>query len=262
MAQSRIVTVITKPGEEGRALAQALTDAGFEAVWWPAFDVQLIPENDARIALDTLESFDCVVFVSVSAVVSVARILGNRPWPAGVAAAAVGPATAAAIRAYLSLPKEAVVLAPDVTDEQASGSEALWPLLQTYAPKRVLIARAQTGREWLANQLRAHGADVTHVQVYRRVPHILNDEQYAALKRWQAQGVPVVVVLTSSEAADIWLQTDHSQTHEVMRGARAVVAYQRIAQRVQDLGLPAPACIPVRADALITYLQTLKSDTL
>ena len=85
---------------------------------------------------------------------------------------------------------------------EAAGSEALWPLLQALDPKprRVLIVRAESGREWLAQRLQQAGAEVHYACVYRRVEHRPGADQLAALRSWLEGGVDPVCLITSSEA--------------------------------------------------------------
>lgn len=258
--------IVTRPGEAGRACAEALAGAGFEACWWPAFEIDLTPDAHARAAVSRLVSFDCVVFVSPSAVTAVARLL-DAPWPNGVAVAAVGAATAAAARSELRCSRETRVIAPgrddatglmtEVSGSEASGSEALWPLLRAAAPRRVLIARAQHGREWLAQQLKASGAEVTSAAMYQRRALPLSPDQIAQMQGWRDAGVRPNVLFTSSEAVDVLL--DDGAAAGWMFDAAAIATHPRIAARLRERGATSVSVAPsADAQALIAHLRSLE----
>ena len=248
------VVIITRPGDVGRACTEELTRAGFDAVWWPAFDIALTPSVAAQAALAHLTGFDCVVFVSVSAVAAAAKIRGDTPWPRAVAIAAVGCATAAAARAALRLPDDMRVIAP-ADDTGESGSEMLWPLLKAAAPRRVLIARAQRGREWLADQLQAGGAAVTSVAVYSRVARPLSQPQRESLLRWVADGVRTVTVFSSSEAVDLMLEPAVDEATRALRRGVAVATHPRIAERLRQHGVDSVIAV----STLTNLIETLRS---
>lgn len=227
----------TRSGDAGRESADELKRSGVSAHWWPAFAIDLSPGPNAHAAFARLSGFDCVVFVSGSAVAAVAGMRGQVAWPPAVAIAAVGGATAAAARAALKLPADAPVLAPAQARNGESGSEALWPLLQAAAPRRVLIARAQHGREWLAEKLREAGSEVSSVAVYARVAQPLSPMQRAQLLRWRAAGIRTVTVFSSSEAVDVMLASGADEASEVLRAGMAIATHPRIADRLRHVGV-------------------------
>ena len=76
--------------------------------------------------------------------------------------AAIGPGTAEALAAYH--------LRADAVPEQEYRAEGLLSVLRQQARgQRFLLARASRGRELLAEQLRAAGAEVEQIIVYRSV---------------------------------------------------------------------------------------------
>jgi uroporphyrinogen-III synthase len=255
------VVIVTRPGQAGSACAEALARAGFEACWWPAFEIDLAPDAAARAAVSRLASFDCVVFVSAPAVTVVATLL-DAPWPNEVAVAAVGAATAAAARSELRLSGRTRVIAPGPDDgtepiAEMSGSEALWPLLRAAAPRRVLIARAQHGREWLAEQLKAGGAEVTSVAVYQRRALPPSADQIARMQGWRDAGVRPIVLFTSSEAVDVMF--GDGAAGRLMQQAVAMATHPRIAARLRESGATSVGVAPsAGADALIAHLRSLE----
>ena len=110
-----------------------------------------------------------------------------RAWPAETMVACVGQATAQCIAQDLGCSLSDIVF-PD--DQQNQDSEALLTLLapRLSAASRVLLVRGQTGRDWLADQLRARGVSVTCLPVYRREPQPWRADQIDTLCQWAGLG--------------------------------------------------------------------------
>ncbi len=258
MSHASLITLITRPGAAGQQWVDALHSAGLQAQCWPAFEIHLHASDEAQKAFAQLAAFDCVVLVSPMAVQAVARLRNAQPWPEAVALAAVGEATVRAVHQILQPSARTRIIAPKIQDGAAgseAGSEVLWPALQAFAPRRVLLARAQQGRDWLAQQLQAQGADVTTVAVYERVPQPLSAAQRAQLQRWRDEGVRIVTVFTSSEAVDVVLESA-----DLLRDGSAVATHSRIAQRLHQRGVTDVRIVPPQAAALIQTLQTLSAN--
>jgi uroporphyrinogen-III synthase len=157
--------VITRPREPAEALARALEDEGARAFVFPALAIEdLPPTPELRAALDALPNAALAVFVSAHAVEKgLAAVRARGPWPAGVEVAAVGEATAAALRNS----GFARVISPD----ERHDSEALLETarLQAVDGENIIVFRGEGGRERLREGLEARGARVTYAQCYRRV---------------------------------------------------------------------------------------------
>lgn len=239
-----MVVLITRPGEAGQRLAARLHARGQPAVWWPAFDL-LPPADPQRVqaTLARLASFDLVVFVSPMAVQALAGALGNVPWPRTARVAAVGGATLRTVRAELPIEDGTPVLGPAGTEAADGGAEALWPLLAGLDPaaRRVLIVRAQSGREWLGRQLRQSGAQVEELEAYRRVVHEPQAQDWDAVRAAMAAcagnvGGPAVL-FSSTEAVDVLtqaLQREHLGPE--LPGALALCVHDRVAQAARGAG--------------------------
>lgn len=232
--------LVTKPGAAGAQLAADLTAAGHSALHLPAFDI--LPCADpaaARAVLGQLAQFDLVVLVSPAAVRATAGLLAG-PWPAGTRIAAVGAATADVARRELPLGNGALLIAPPVSEDEAmAGSEALWHELQTLmpAPRRVLVLRAEQGREWLAEQLRAAGAEVQSLAVYRRVARPWTDALSAASIAATLQGARPVLVVTSSESVKSVLHNaEQGGVADALRAGMAVTSHARISTALTAAG--------------------------
>lgn len=204
-AQAPRVAVLTRPAGRNEALADRLRGAGWMPCILPALDIQ--PLAVAAADLPRPADYDLVVFVSGNAarfyLDQLARADGHAPWPAGVMAATVGPASAAGLRELPAFGANTTVLHPG--DQAAShDSEALWEVLcgLPRLPARVLLVRGTQGRDWLGDRLQAHGVAVTRHAAYVRRPAQWNASAFAPLRRWAAQGVAATWLITSGEGAD------------------------------------------------------------
>ena len=156
--------VLTRPRPQCEALAAALEAEGANVLVFPALDIVPVALSDAsREALASLPRAALAIFVSANAAehgLATARSAG--PWPASVAVAGIGEATAAALRRA----GIASVIAPQAGFD--SESLLACPEMQSVDGKRILIFRGVGGREHLRATLAARGASVAYVECYRR----------------------------------------------------------------------------------------------
>ncbi len=160
--------VVTRAREQASALSDLLRARGAEPLEFPAIQIARIEETtDLDTALGNLDSpnsYDWVVFTSTNTVPVLAERLEALKLDArafhAVRIAAIGPATAEAVRQHLGLradfvPSEAV----------AEAVLAEWPDSDVIG-KRILLPRALEAREILPEQWRALGATVDVIPVY------------------------------------------------------------------------------------------------
>lgn len=159
LAGKRIL--VTRPAEQAAKLAALISQAGGEAVVFPAIEI-VEPTNTQALAalVNTLHQFDFAIFISPTAVSR--AFLHITDWPPELHAAAIGSGSAKALR-QAGIQQ---VIAP----AQGNDSEALLalPEMQQVSGKRILIFRGEDGRELLANTLRQRGAQVEYAECYRR----------------------------------------------------------------------------------------------
>lgn len=189
------LVVVTRPRASSVGLARALRARGARVAFAPL--IQTLPPRswkplDAAIAL--LPTFDAAAFASASAVEPffsrAARACSGRP-PRPIYLAAVGAATAAALAAR-------GWRGARVADD--SRAEGLAALLRRRLPRgaRVLLPRAERGREALPRLLRAGGLRVTAVSAYRTVA---DPAGRAALRRAVRDGADAVCFASGSAVA-------------------------------------------------------------
>ena len=180
--------VVTRPREDADVLARALAAEGARPVLVPTIAIRPVEDlASLDAALETLADYAWMVVTSANAVAVVADRLASRglSWPDGIRVAAVGSATAAALRArYLP-----VHFVPSAFRGAVLGAE-----LPDVRGRRVLLPRAAIGRRDLADALRRRGAIADEVIVYDTLPTTLDAAALAAL----AAGVDAVTFTSAS----------------------------------------------------------------
>ena len=144
---------VTRARAQASSLAAALTELGAAVVEAPAIRIETIDHPPLDPA-----GFDVVCLTSAN---GVERLLaGDVRRLAGVKVAVVGRATAEAARAR--------GIEPDVVPKTAT-QEGLMEALGAMPGARVLVATAEGARTVLAEGLRAGGAEVSEIALYRSV---------------------------------------------------------------------------------------------
>lgn len=155
-------------------------------------------------------------------------------WSPALQVGALGPGTAQAL-GEAGVPSSQVT-APPPQAEQVD-SEALWARLahRDWSGRRVMIVRGDGGRDWLANQLRAVGAEVQFVQAYRRTLPGWNVDQQSLLVQALADPVDHLWLFSSSQSIDHLLQLC-PRGEAVWPRSRALATHPRIADRARAAG--------------------------
>ena len=187
------VVVVTRPRAQAQAFAALLESAGASVLLAPTIVIEPHASwEPVDSALERLEDYRWAVFTSVNGVEMTRRRLEEKGRGAGALRgcrlAAIGPATADALRA-LGLETDVV---PD--EYVAEGlAERLRALIRP--GERVLIARAAEARDVLVTLLEAVGARVDEVPSYHTRPAA---EDAGPLRRALGEGRIDVVTFTSS----------------------------------------------------------------
>jgi uroporphyrinogen III methyltransferase/synthase len=151
---------------QASALAARLRSLGATVIEAPAIRIE---------PLDTpvppLGGYDLVCVTSPNGAERLLDRLRDARELAGRTVAAIGPGTAAALRAR--------GVEPDVVPERAV-AEGLVEALAGVPAERVLVARAAEGRDVLPDALRERGAHVDVLPLYRTVAEPLDDETRTA----------------------------------------------------------------------------------
>jgi hydroxymethylbilane synthase len=179
--------MVTRADRQAAALAEALEVLGADAVKCPVIEIEPIAVDPT--SLDDLGRYDWLVLTSANGVDRLRELLreAGRDFPAHVKVAAIGPETAA--RA------EASGMTPSLVPQRFIAEELANALAAAMAPgARILLARAAGARDVLPEQLRARGAQVDVLEIYRAVaPAGVRSRLAASLP-----GVDIVTFTSSS----------------------------------------------------------------
>lgn len=270
MAHARVL--VTRPVRDALAWTAQLQQRGMQAEALALIDIAPLaaPANVLALAQAwrDIEQYRACMFVSGHAVdyffksnkafdqqiraraaieniasAATAPTSATASLPAGLRFMAPGPGTAAALLAQGIAPGQIDAPLPDAPQFD---SESLWQVIgeRDWRGQRVLVLRGQSaetgsgsiessGREWLAQQWKAAGAQVEFLAVYQRRAPVLN---VAQLQRAQAASDDGSIWLFSSSEAVANLAAAPSLAALDWSRARAVVTHPRIGEAVQALG--------------------------
>nr|WP_277346267.1 uroporphyrinogen-III synthase [Solimonas marina] len=207
-----------------------LESRGAQALPLPLQTIEAVrqPAAAAR-ALEQAAAADAWIFTSANAVQFAQRLMPGD-WPPLFA---VGSATAAALLAQgrdVDLPDGAY---------SSEGLLAL-PALQSVQGRRYAIVTGEGGRELLASALRARGAQVDVIAVYRRIAL-----PYAPAMVAQVVGDADAAIVTSGEAltrlVDLLSETPARAT---LQRLPLVVPSQRVVEHARQLGFRTTPMVP------------------
>jgi uroporphyrinogen III methyltransferase/synthase len=170
---------VTRAREQASDLGRRLQALGARVVLAPAIRTEPL---DA--ALPDLGGVDLLCLTSPTGAARLLDLVRDARALAGPRIAAIGPGTAAALRAG--------GIEPDIVPAR-SNAEGLVEALAGTEVRRALIARAQEGREVLPDALRARGAQVELLALYRTIAEPLSEDERAA-----ALGADLLVFASSS----------------------------------------------------------------
>jgi uroporphyrinogen-III synthase len=250
LADCRVL--VTRPASQAGPLLEAIREAGGEPVPFPVIRIVPAPADEVAAAVATIPRPDIVVFVSRNAVE-----FGLDPLrDAGACLAAVGPATAAAVEARGGR--------VDIRPAAGFDSEHLLaePALANVAGLNILIVRGQSGRELLADTLRARGAAVHYLSVYRREQNVLTDEEVDAVASDFARGKIDFFVALSVETLRNLLALLPPPAEDLLRKSTLVAAGERVIQGACELVPGIDACMapgPEAGDIVSALIERLQA---
>lgn len=222
--------LVTRPSPFGERLVEQLIKNGMEAshtpliAFGPGDQLDKLPTH-----LNYIRSIDIVIVASQHAVHYASEKLEaeNYSWPTNITYLAIGQKTASTLQNIIQIPV-------DYPKGRETSEELLkLPQLQQIAGKKVLILRGNGGREFLAEELRKSGADVTFCECYKR--HIINHDGIVICQLWQKLNIDKLVI-TSGEM----LQQLYDLVPVIYRlwllSCQIIVVSERLAAKARSLG--------------------------
>jgi uroporphyrinogen-III synthase len=253
----RDAVVITRPRAQAETLARQVEAIGREAVILPLLEIDSLPDQTELVrTLSGLRRYAMVAFVSPNAIDAAFAHIAE--WPREVTLAVLGEGSRAALARHGLHAGNATIVSPQ--DPSRSDSENLLQSLDlaALAGKEVLIVRGQSGRELMADGLRAAGARVTTVAAYRRsVPQMTPALRERLLGLLDGDNDWII---TSSEALRGLLalvgELGAPEYVAKMQQQRVIIPHARIAETAKSLGLTRLSLCGSGDERLLAALQS------
>jgi len=153
---------VTRARAQASALAGRLRALGARVVEAPAIAIEPLP-----VEVPDLAAFDLLCVTSPNGAARLLEVVRDARTLAGPTIAAIGPGTTRALREG--------GIEPDLVPPRAV-AESLLEALEDREVRRALIAGAQEARDVLPKGLRARGAEVEPLVLYRTVIERLDDD--------------------------------------------------------------------------------------
>lgn len=260
-ASSEPTVLVTRPAMQAEGLCELLAKAGVHAVRLPVLDIEFLadaPPLSPELAsgIQHLESCDLVIFTSVNAVEGLEKAmqLAERSWPEQMPeVAAIGSATAERL--------ESVGIDVGIRPGGPYTSEGLLALPRLHAVngQRILLVGGVGGRGLIAEALTERDAQVTVLEVYRRLPHPHADGRLGEVLRDEA---PDAVIVTSVEGLEslVALAADASE-REALFSLGLVTVSPRVARAARQQGFRAGVVVADEASdpALVAAFERWRS---
>lgn len=253
--------LVTRPRAQAAELVDPLHTLGADTIEAPM--IRIVPPEDlgplVRAAREP-DAFDWIVFTSANAVDAFigALLTGSRDVRAlsGPRLCAVGPGTAQALTRY--------GLTADLVPAEHRAEAVLAALADrvTLDGARVLLPRADIGREVIAEGLRGAGSVVTDVVAYRTVPEDTQEHGYPDVYGMLLEGQIDVVTFTSASAVRQFSRLYGAEQVSDLLGRTAVAVIGPVtAEAAAQLGIPVaiqPATYTIAAlvDAIAAHFTT------
>jgi uroporphyrinogen III methyltransferase/synthase len=225
--------LVTRPRHQAGELIARLEELGAVVSLLPAVEIRE-PSDWTPVdrALANLSAYQWLIFTSANGVEALIRRLRQtgRDLRAlgGLRLAVIGPATADALRRYHLEPD----LVPPVYHSEALASA----LKERVAGQRLLLARADRGRDLLREQL-AGVAEVEQIAVYSQVDAI---EPGSEVLQFLRRGEIDYITLTSSNIARSLVRALDAESLQLLRsGTVQLVSISPVTSAaIRELGLP------------------------
>ncbi len=228
--------LVTRPRHQAAELVQQLEALGAACSLLPLVEVREPPEwGPVDRALASLATYDWLVFTSVNGVHAFVRRLratGRDLRALGsLRLAVIGPSTADALREYH--------LEPDLIPAEYRSEALAAALMPVAAGRRILLARADRGRDLLRDEL-GKVATVEQVAVYSQVDAV--DPTAEGLQALRRGEIDFVTLTSSNIARALAAALDEATRAMIHAGKVRLVSISPVTSAaIRELGLPVAA---------------------
>ena len=212
--------LITRPNPDGTELSALLSTIGIASHSQPLFTIEAGTE---LVKLPQLLAKAQIVIATSKQIFNFAQKIN---WPATASYLAIGITTAQVWRKSNSNP----IFSPQ---KESSEGVLQLPQLQNISGKNILILRAQSGREFLAQQLILRGANVQYCECYQR--QMLNLNIGKLMAEWQASKLSHWLITSTEQLQIVYGSCPPKQLHSLLT-LNLIVVSKRIFQYAQNLG--------------------------
>ena len=252
--------LVTRPREQAGEMIDRLTVLGADAIEAPM--IRIVPPDDEgplKQAARNAAAFDWIVFTSANSVEAFMSALLDGPRDiralAGPLLCTVGSGTAERLARY--------GIRVDLVPDEFRAEAVVAVLAQNGAVEgsRVLIPRADIGRDVIADGLRGAGAHVTDVVAYKTVLEEAQQDDGPDVYRMLLDQAIDVVTFTSPSAVRNFTEIyGAEQTTDLLKNTIVAVIGPVTAEAAIQLGIPvavvpAVATVPALVDAIAAYVS-------
>ncbi len=220
---------VTRPAAQAEALCLLLEQHGAQVIRLPLQSIEPVRQSlQLERELGAAQDADVWIFTSANAVRHARGLFGAR-WPLTIA---VGPATATALSS-LGAP---TVVVP--VQHNSEGILAL-PELQNVRDQRIALISGEGGRDSIENTMRARGAQLQRLAVYRRV-----NLPYAPEHLQTSLAAAQAIVVTNGEALQQLVTRMPESGLSALLATQLVVPSQRVVEQASKLGFTVAPLVP------------------
>jgi uroporphyrinogen III methyltransferase/synthase len=248
--------VVTRSRGQASIFAEMLIDRGATTIEFPTIDV-VPPASWAELdnAIDTIESYQWVIFTSANAVRFFFERLRSRGKDIrllkGVSICAVGPKTAESIEQY--------GLRADLIPSEFK-AEGVLAALGGVSVKgwKFLIPRAKVAREIIPDKLRELGAEVTVATAYENVKPTSDVERVRKL--FQEKKIAAVTFTSSSTVHNFVEILGQKEYKSLLDGVTVACIGPVTAKTAEEYGMkidimPKEYTLPAFVDAMVEFFR-------
>jgi uroporphyrinogen III methyltransferase/synthase len=252
--------LVTRPREQAAELVERLEAMGAQAIEAPM--IRIAPPDDFGPLDEACEhagTFDWIIFSSASAVDAFVQRLLETPQDLralkGVKLGVVGPATAERLTR--------LGLKVDLTPAEFRAESVLHAMSQAGDLRglKILLPRADIGRELLADELRKQGAEVTEVVAYRTVVAEPEREGEPDIYRMLLERRIEVVTFTSASAVRNFVRVLGAEPAAdllrttIVASIGPVTAEAATQCNIVTTVMPDTYTVPALVDAIVDYFE-------
>lgn len=243
-----------------------LEEIGAEIIEFPT--IRIVPPSDlSRLdhAIDRIETYNWLIFTSVNGVEFFFRRLFEKERDIrdlkGIRICAIGTKTGAELNKYGIkvdlLPEEfnAEGLI-EIFTKEANPQPLNFSTSQPLNGVKILLPRAEVGREILPDRIRELGGEIDVVTAYRAV---MPDTQGKRLKRFLREGKITIATFTSAATFNNFVSIMGDDAHELLRDVTIAVIGPVTKSAVEKAGLkvsimPKKATVEAMAEGIIKWV--------